>query len=143
MTAAEQATHQLLAAHGQQGGGLDLDAFLDRPWEAPEKTDLVISRAGALTVSELAASLGLEYQGDGARSLSQVSGWGEAGPDRFQALNWAYTETARMPLCPFDPAKAVGFKMRFVPQRPREGWLQKKLQRGRFERNAPPRISLC
>jgi UDP-3-O-[3-hydroxymyristoyl] glucosamine N-acyltransferase len=34
-----------------------------------------------MTVSELAESLGLEFQGDGARSLSQVSGWSEAGSD--------------------------------------------------------------
>ncbi len=33
-----------------------VEAFLDKPWEAIADVDLVVSRAGALTVSELAAS---------------------------------------------------------------------------------------
>ncbi len=35
----------------------------------------------SITLAELARGLGLEYQGNGSRGLSRVSGWDEAGPD--------------------------------------------------------------
>ena len=72
-----------------------VEAFLDKPWEAIADIDLVVSRAGALTVSELAASgrgallipfaaAAGNHQEFNARSLERaggavVLGEGEAG----------------------------------------------------------------